>query len=158
MEISIPGSARYTMSHGELLPSYMADDTLQLKTVVSTLYGKSPVGVLVQLRYAPIFIPEGAQVTLSYLKLNGQNSSISDKNLLSLSETEILDIKIAMESANKTSRPIISYACTDDKSGLPVRLKVAYNHRSWECVLATNVSYMEVNLVYQILCSQGLCD
>lgn len=158
MKISIPGFARYTMSHGELLPSYMADDALQLKTVVSTLYARTSVEILVQLRYEPLSIPEGAQVVLSYLKLNGQNSSISDENLLSLSETEIEDIKIAMKSANKTSRPIISYACTDDESGLPVRLKVAYNHSSWECVLATNVSYMEVNLVYQILCSQGLCD
>ena len=158
MKISIPGSARYTMSHGELLPSYMADVALQLKTVVSTLYDKSSVEVLVQLRYAPISIPDGAQVVLNYLKLNGQSLSISDENLLSLSETEIEDIRIAMESANKTSRPIISYACTDDESGLPVRLKVAYNHGNWECVLATNVSYMEVNLVYQILCSQGLCD
>lgn len=150
-------SARYTMTHGEMLPATAVDDTIPLKTVVLLLYSRENFEDLARIKAEPLKIPGNSKVVLNYQKNDGSTATISGEKLLHLSDDEVKEINLALSSADKNSRPVISYQNSNPKIGLPTRLVSAYTRGTWECVLATNVSYAEVNFIYELLHLHGLC-
>jgi hypothetical protein len=148
---SVP-QTRYTMTHGELLPADKSEDTMPLYYVLLTLHAK----VSPKEKEFYFELPEEAMLSLQYRRRDGGMVSYTAKDVLQLNSDAILELKQAMEMASKDSRPIISYVYSSKQLKNIARLTVVYSEKDWQCVLATGVSYAEVNFIYELLSRYNL--
>ena len=141
-------SVRYTMTHGEMLPSVMADATLSLTSVVYSLYGKQTPSVIQDLKDDPFVLPEQASLVIQY---HQDDNRLITAPLLSLTEDRIREVRDAIARSDKNQRPVVSYSCTVKETGATARLVAVFNRANWECKQAINLSYPEANFIYETL-------
>lgn len=142
---------RYTMTHGELLPADRSEDILPLRIVLLTLEAKLSLEEQEDLRMNPFKLPPEAMLSLQYRKEDNTMASYTSKDVLQLNSDTILELRRAMELANKSSRPIVSYVYFSQKIKNPARLTTVYSDKEWQCVFAAGVSYAEVKFIYDLL-------